>query len=92
MCPTTMGSTPTFVCKSRKRTRPEKVECVLFYSAVVDRRALRCKRAKATRQMVTDKREPTAVASPIGNRVPGKRSEVKYTPGTRTSEMDKILR
>jgi hypothetical protein len=41
--------------------------------------------------MVTDKREPTAVANPIGNRVPGKRSEVKYTPGTRTSEMDKIL-
>ncbi len=30
MCPTTTGSTPTFDCKSRKRTRPEKVECVLF--------------------------------------------------------------
>ncbi len=41
--------------------------------------------------MITDKSEPAAVASPIGSRVSGKRVEVRYTPGMRTSAMATML-
>lgn len=45
----------------------------------------------AITQMITDNREPVAVASPIGNSVFENSFDVRYTPGTRTSEMAIIL-
>ena len=45
----------------------------------------------AITQMITDNREPVAVASPIGNSVVGNSFDVRYTPGTRTNEMAIIL-
>ncbi len=41
--------------------------------------------------MITDNREPVAVASPIGNSVFENSFDVRYTPGTRTSEMAMML-
>ena len=43
--------------------------------------------AYAVTQIRTDKKEPAAVAKPMGKRVVGKSWEVRYTPGTRTSTM-----
>lgn len=45
----------------------------------------------AITQRITDNREPVAVASPIGNSVFENSFDVRYTPGTRTSEMAIIL-
>ena len=45
----------------------------------------------AITQMITDNREPVAVANPIGNSVFENNFDVRYTPGTRTSEMAIIL-
>ena len=45
----------------------------------------------AITQIITDKREPVAVASPIGRSVAGNSLEVRYTPGTRTSTIAVIL-
>lgn len=42
-------------------------------------------------QMTTDNKDPVAVASPIGNSVFENSFDVRYTPGTRTSEMAIIL-
>ena len=47
--------------------------------------------ANAITHMMTDTREPAAVASPIGKSVAGKSLEVKYTPGTRTSATAMML-
>ncbi len=43
--------------------------------------------AYAVTQIRTDRKEPAAVAKPMGKRVVGKNCEVRYTPGTRTSTM-----
>ena len=56
---------------------------VVFYFILIKK--------KAITQMITDNREPVAVASPIGNSVFENSFDVRYTPGTRTSEMAIIL-
>lgn len=43
------------------------------------------------RQMMTDTRDPAAVARPIGRRVPGNQSEVKYAPGSRARQREMML-
>ena len=50
-----------------------------------------CNPANAITHIITERSEPVAVASPIGNRVAGNSLEVRYTPGTRTSVMAMIL-
>ena len=52
---------------------------------------LRRKMENAMRQIITDTREPVAVASPIGNNVSGNIFDVRYTPGTRTKTIAVIL-
>ena len=41
--------------------------------------------------MITETREPAAVARPIGNSVPGNIFEARYTPGTRMKAIAIIL-
>ena len=50
-----------------------------------------CNITYAITQIMTDSKDPVAVASPIGYNVAGKSFDIKKAPGTRTSEIAMML-